>query len=108
MASITEYQNIASSIREKFKDYERDHGCHAWSRKDLVLGFVGDVGSLAKLTMAADGLRNIPGHREKLGHEMADCLWSLLVLAKEYEIDLENEFMQLTGELNNKFLESKG
>ena len=47
--------------------------------------------------MAADGLRNIPSHREKLGHEMADCLWSLLVLAKEYEIDLENEFMQLTG-----------
>jgi NTP pyrophosphatase (non-canonical NTP hydrolase) len=71
-----------------------------------MLGFVGDVGSLAKLTMAADGSRNISKFEEKLGHEMADCLWSLLVLAKEYEVDLEKELLQLTEELEKKLIGS--
>lgn len=107
MASINQLQEIAVSIREKFKAYELAEGCGPWSRKDLMLGFIADVGALAKLSMAADGMRNIPHHSEKLGHEMADCFWSLLVLAKEYEIDLEREFLKLTEELTIKLQAGK-
>ena len=102
MASLTELQNIAITIREQFRDFESAQRCEPWSRKDLVLGFIGDVGALAKLTMAADGVRSIPDYHEKLGHEMADCLWSLLVLAREYKVDLEGEFMRMTGDLSSK------
>ena len=42
--------------------------------------------------MAADGVRDMPNHREALGHELADCLWSVLVLAKAHDVDLEHEF----------------
>ncbi|GAB2735327.1 nucleotide pyrophosphohydrolase [Kitasatospora kifunensis] len=77
-----------------------------WSRHDFVLGFVGDVGDLAKLTQAADGVRPAPVG-PGLGHELADCLWSVVVIAELYGIDLAAEFtttMQqleesITGEL---------
>ncbi len=57
-----------------------------------MLGFVGDVGDLAKLVMADAGTRDIPQHRELLGHELADCLWAVLVIAARSGINLEAEF----------------
>ena len=63
-----------------------------WTREEFVLGFVGDVGDLAKLVMAEEGARTVPGGREALGHELADCLWSILILADKYGIDLRAEF----------------
>ncbi|WP_030394478.1 MazG nucleotide pyrophosphohydrolase domain-containing protein [Kitasatospora purpeofusca] len=64
---------------------------HTWSRHDFVLGFVGDVGDLVKLTQAADGVRPPPAG-PGLAHELADCLWSVVVLAELYGVDLEAAF----------------
>ncbi|MEU8543886.1 MazG nucleotide pyrophosphohydrolase domain-containing protein [Streptomyces sp. NPDC048717] len=66
------------------------HG-RTWQPHDFVLGFVGDVGDLAKLTQAADGVRPAPPGNG-LGHELADCLWSVVVIAELYGIDLEAAF----------------
>ncbi|MEE1823799.1 MazG nucleotide pyrophosphohydrolase domain-containing protein [Streptomyces sp. BE20] len=63
-----------------------------WDRQDFVLGFVGDVGDLAKLTQAADGVRSAPPGARDLGHELADCLWSVVVIADLYGVDLEAAF----------------
>ncbi|WP_406045463.1 hypothetical protein OG799_13905 [Micromonospora sp. NBC_00898] len=58
---------------------------------------MGDVGDLAKLVMAVDGRREIADARERLGHELADCLWSVLVLADRYGVDLVAEFDKMTA-----------
>jgi NTP pyrophosphatase (non-canonical NTP hydrolase) len=68
-----------------------------WTTGDLALGFAGDVGDLAKLVMAVDGRREIPDARERLGHELADCLWSVLVLSDRYGVDLVAEFAKMTA-----------
>jgi NTP pyrophosphatase (non-canonical NTP hydrolase) len=84
--------------------YDRHHaaaGRERWDTGDLALGFVGDVGDLAKLVMAVDGRREIPDARARLGHELADCLWSVLVLADRYSIDLADEFAQMTDGLES-------
>lgn len=64
----------------------------AWSTTELALGFVGDIGDLAKLIQANAGIRNIDDYKTKLGHELADCLWSVIVLANKCGVDLEAEF----------------
>lgn len=46
--------------------------------------------------MAVDGRRMIPDAEARLGHELADCLWSVLVLAERYDINLVTEFTQMT------------
>lgn len=38
----------------------------------------------------------------KLAHELSDCLWSVLVLASKYNIDLSTEFMKTMDELDKK------
>ena len=50
---------------------------------ELTLGLVGDVGDLVKLVQAHEGVRAIENARPALEHELADVLWSLLVIAND-------------------------
>lgn len=72
----------------------------AWTTQELALGFMGDVGDLAKLIQANAGVRDIEDCKAKLGHELSDCLWSILVLAHKCGIDLEAEFVKNTREIS--------
>jgi NTP pyrophosphatase (non-canonical NTP hydrolase) len=87
------------AIREGFKAYELEHTGASWSNEELALGFVGDVGDLAKLVMAANGRRVIPDAEQKLAHELADCLWSVIVLANVHGINLEQAFLHTMDDL---------
>ncbi|MEY9956758.1 phosphotransferase [Streptacidiphilus sp. MAP5-52] len=64
-----------------------------WDLGDFVLGFVGDVGDLAKLVMAHQGHRaDVPVDAEKVAQELSDCLFSLIVIAHETGIALGDRF----------------
>ena len=77
-----------------------------WTREETALGFVGDVGDLAKLVLAAEGARSDVGGREELEHELADCLWSVLVLAARYDVDLGSVFERTLGDLEKQLRDS--
>jgi NTP pyrophosphatase (non-canonical NTP hydrolase) len=98
---LDELRERASDVARLYDGYNTAAGREPWGTGDLALGFVGDVGDLAKLVMAVDGRRHIDDARPKLGHELADCLWSVLVLADRYGVDLEAEFLRMTGELEH-------
>jgi NTP pyrophosphatase (non-canonical NTP hydrolase) len=97
-----EFQQLAQramEIRQQYAEYETKRYGRAWTREEIVLGFVGDVGDLAKLVVAQEGVRDIPKADAKLAHELADCLWSVLVLAQMYEINLERTFVETMDQL---------
>jgi NTP pyrophosphatase (non-canonical NTP hydrolase) len=98
---FSEIQKRALEIHNKYSKLEQKNG-RAWTRQDIVRGFVGDVGDLVKLTMAEDGIRDIDDSKNKLRHELADCLWSIIVIARQYEIDLEDSFLKTMDELEKK------
>lgn len=89
----------AIDIRAQYAAVERSRYGRSWTNEEIMLGFVGDVGDLAKLVMAQAGVRAIPNAEAKLAHELADCFWSLLVLADHYQIDLEQAFMHTMNEI---------
>lgn len=67
-----------------------------------MAGFVGDVGGLSKIVVAKHGLRHMDDVDKKLAHELSDCLWSILVLAGKYGVDLPGEFLKTMGELERR------
>lgn len=81
----------AVEIRKKYDELNASRGV-VWNEQNLMSGFVGDVGDLSKIIMAKHGLRDMDDVDAKLSHELADCLWSVLVLADKYSIDLAQEF----------------
>ena len=97
-----EFQKIidrAINIRRQYEEKEKQQYGSSWTSEEIALGFVGDVGDLAKLIMAENGRRNITNSKEKLEHELSDCLWSVIVLSRLYDIDLERSFMKTMAEL---------
>ncbi|HYG83847.1 MAG TPA: MazG nucleotide pyrophosphohydrolase domain-containing protein [Verrucomicrobiae bacterium] len=93
----------AIDIRKRYDELNASKYGDAWNGHQLALGFVGDVGDLAKIIMAKDGLRDIDGDvDEKLAHELADCLWSVLVLAHRYGVDIEKEFLNTMDHLEQR------
>lgn len=97
---LSHLSDRAMQIRECFARYEQRRVGRTWTREEIAQGFVVDVGDLMKLVMAKAGARRVEGDVDaKLAHELSDCLWSVLVLAKLYGFDLEKEFLQTMDEL---------
>ncbi|MDY7085620.1 MAG: nucleotide pyrophosphohydrolase [Actinomycetota bacterium] len=94
---LSELQRRALETAAMYDRHNVAAGRGEWSPSDVMMGFVGDVGDLAKLVMAVEGRRDIPDARRWLGHELADCLWSVLVLAHRYDVDLPEEFARMTA-----------
>jgi NTP pyrophosphatase (non-canonical NTP hydrolase) len=92
----------AMQIRQQFADQEHRRNGHVWTREEIMQGLVVDVGDLMKLVMAKAGVRDVAGADAKLAHELSDCLWSVLVLAKLYDIDLEREFLRTMDVIEQK------
>jgi NTP pyrophosphatase (non-canonical NTP hydrolase) len=84
----------AWEVRQQYAALEQRNYGRPWTREEVAIGFVGDVGDLMKLVMAHAGVRTTADADSKLEHELADCLWAVLVLARLYEIDLQETFIQ--------------
>ena len=104
-----EFQKLlerAVEIRKQYEMQEKQLYGSEWTNEEIALGFVGDVGDLAKLIVAENGKRNIANSREKLAHELSDCLWSVIVLARAHDIELENSFTDTMNKLEKHLLEN--
>ena len=96
---LSDLEKSAMQLNDLYEQLEIKRYGRIWTTGELALGFVGDVGDLAKLIQANAGIRNIEDCQAKLGHELSDCLWSIIVLANKCGIDLEAEFVKNTREL---------
>ena len=101
---LTELTDRAWRLQECFAEQARTGGGREWSREEIMQGLVVDVGDLMRLVMAKAGNRPIDDVDRKLAHELADCLWSVLVLAKLYNVDLEKEFLATMADLEKKLV----
>ena len=99
MAGFKDLSDRAWRVRQLYAQLETLRHGRAWSAEEVALGFVGDVGDLAKLVQAKEGVRDIPDAQNKLAHELADCLWSVMTLARLYDVDLEASFFSTMDEL---------
>lgn len=92
----------AVEIRDKYDQLNLKKRGIQWNEQQLMAGFVGDVGDLSKIIMAKHGLRAMDDVDQKLAHELSDCLWSILVLASKYKIDLAGEFIKTMDQLDER------
>lgn len=101
MSGFKDLTDRAWRVRQLYAQLETHRYGRAWSAQEVALGFVGDVGDLAKLVQAKEGVRDIPDVQAKLAHELADCLWSVMTLAQLYDVDLEASFLATMDELES-------
>lgn len=100
---IKELTKRAQNIRQAYDNLNQENGQQIWDLSDYMQGLVGDIGDLAKLVMAKENKRTVKGDIDsQLKHELSDCLWSLLIIAHNLNIDLEQEFLHTMKELEHR------
>ena len=108
MSELEDLTRAALRVHDLYDQLNLKARGRVWTREEFMLGFVGDVGDLSKLVMAEEGARTMPGGRAALGHELADCLWAVLILAHKYDIDLAAEFTRTMAELDQAITRQLG
>lgn len=99
---LTTLQARAVETAEMYDRFHEAANRSRWTTRDFALGFAADVGLLAKAVQGMDGRRLIDDARTRLGHQLADCLWSVLVLADRYDVDVVAEFVEMTTDLERR------
>ncbi len=93
---FSEIIHRAKQIRENYAELEKKQNGKEWTREQIMQGFIGDVEDL-KTILSSEVINDA-----KLAHELSDCLWSIIILADKYNIDLEASFMKTMDELENR------
>jgi NTP pyrophosphatase (non-canonical NTP hydrolase) len=97
MSDIKVLEQRAMEIRRKYDQMERGPNRQPWNAIKLTRGFKKDVSEL--MTIVEQDMVD----RKKLSHELADCLWSILVIARKLDVDIERAFWTTMGELDQRF-----
>lgn len=97
----------AMDLRNQYEKKEKQLYGEPATDEDIAQAFLGDVNNLVKLVQAQHGKAGIANSTEKLGSQLSHCLWSVIVLAKIYNVDLEQSFMETMDKLENHLLETQ-
>jgi uncharacterized protein YabN with tetrapyrrole methylase and pyrophosphatase domain len=99
--------NRAMDLRTQYEKKEKQLYGAPVTDEEIAQGFLSDVNNLVKLVMAEHGKRAIANSSEKLSSNLSHCLWSVIVLARMHNIDLEQSFMETMDKLENHLLETQ-
>jgi NTP pyrophosphatase (non-canonical NTP hydrolase) len=106
--TLNDLMATAVAVRDHYSELQKVDGQKLWNVQDRMAGFVGDVGALSKLIMVKHGLRRGPDDiDDELAHELSDCLWSVMIIANELGIDLEEAFTKSMKELHIRIEKEK-
>ncbi|HET9721499.1 MAG TPA: MazG nucleotide pyrophosphohydrolase domain-containing protein [Candidatus Saccharimonadales bacterium] len=97
MSDIKILEQRAMEIRRKYDQLDKDRNRQPWNTAKLARGFKKDVNEL--LTIVEQDMID----RKKASHELGDCLWSILVIARKLDIDLERSFWTTMAEIEQRF-----
>jgi len=92
----------ARDIRQAYNEHNFRTGKKVRQTGDYVQGLVGDIGDLVKLLLHQNTAENPQHLNQKIRHELADVLWSLLAISDSLGVDLEQEL-----KINLEYLEAK-
>jgi NTP pyrophosphatase (non-canonical NTP hydrolase) len=95
-------QKEALRIKNLYAQFERDKYGREWDNQDIFTGLVSDIGDLSRLVLAKEGLMKVENLEEAIGHEISDCLWAILVLAKNYNVNIEEVFFDNMKKLEDR------
>jgi NTP pyrophosphatase (non-canonical NTP hydrolase) len=97
MSDIKVLEQRAMEIRRQYDELNKKRSGQPWDAVKLTREFKKNVSEL--MTIVEQDIVD----RKKLSHELADCLWSILMIARKLDIDIERAFWTAMGETDQRF-----
>lgn len=92
----------ALEIRKHYAELEKKKYGAEWDNKKLLEGVGKDFKDLADLILTKERGQEPENFEAKISHELSDCLWSVLILANRYSIDMEASFLKTMDDLEKR------
>lgn len=92
---LKEYLTQLSQLDEAAHQYELQQNGKEWTIEEETLTYLADAGTIGREIMAQS--KSLPEEvydKDTLGHQLAQNLWWLAVIAKHQDIDLEAELQK--------------
>ena len=99
--------NRAMDLRGQYEKKETQLYGSPSTDEEIAQGLLGDVNQLIRYISAEHGKRTIANSQEKIEAQLAHCLWSVIVLAKMHNTNLETSFMETMDRLETHLLETR-
>lgn len=99
---LAEFQKLGDLIDQAYIKSGRERGYG--KRTPLIYaGFLmTDLGELVEQIMAKEKYRHGESIDKKIEHELADCLWAILMIAKHLNVDLERAYSQMIKDVQKR------
>lgn len=97
---IDHLTDLACRFRDE-RDWKQFH-----NPKDMALSLTLEAAELLELMQWKQGeelKRHLADHREKLGDELSDVLYWVLVIARDHEIDIRRAFQEKLAKNEEKY-----
>ncbi len=104
---IRDLAQKAVYIKSLYTKMEKEKYGTTWTDAHVMEGFIVDVGELMEVVMAKQGIRSMADVDERLAHELADCLYSVFILADRYGVDIEASFLSTMQQLEDRLSQHK-
>lgn len=80
-----------------------------YDKKERVLDLVEEVGELAQAVLVVEGVKHTNDPKKQktvadIKDALSDCLFALIHLAKEYDTDLFEEYLQMLDRLKTRIV----
>jgi hypothetical protein len=104
---FSEAVSRSQKIREIYHRLELKHHGTEWTTEEDALAFLTDAGLVGRLTMARQGRWPTEhGEAHDLEHKLGECIWWLIVLAEQMEIDSESALESFLTKTEQQLKES--
>ncbi|HYI24593.1 MAG TPA: hypothetical protein VD767_04215 [Thermomicrobiales bacterium] len=106
---FSQLQQRSREIRDRYAAANQAAGRPQWGSAEYLSGMVADIGALSTLVMVQNGFREGGADLDsRIAHELADCLWSVIILADELDVDMEAAFFATMDQIDARFQSKTG
>jgi len=100
---FSELIKMSVKLSGEYAEFQKANNQKEWTAYDRTIGLVGDVGDLCKLIQSKFNLRKEPEDIDlALSHELGDCLWSIVIISKMLDIDIENSYLKTLENIQSR------
>lgn len=93
--SLKELTDLTMEISNKFPGKK-------WSKEARLIDLMEEVGELSNAVLVKEGYKNQKRAKAELEDSFCDVLYDLLILSKEYKVDLESEYLKMLEALEKR------
>ena len=99
---LSQLQKLGSEIDDRYAELGRQKGYKERNPLFYTSCLTTDLGELTEFILAKEKYRDGTDLDQKISHELSDCLWVVLMLAKHLDIDLEATYVQTMNSIKKR------